>query len=229
MIRPTVDNPPLRIFISPADDSVRIRRYKSIHESPSHLDRAREKVLIETEMAQVRRSLADDLSTALSSSTVFVPVAREEADVAIHITLEAYGRVPGKWLVILVGSGVVEAFAQGIVVEKVTRNHWLALAVGGEELVSECLTWLGGAFVTNRFLTPILLSCRVVRIRDHKTIWTKHIETLYSRKIIARLPPDQRHRRESQLAALTAHAVDKLASSLRSAWPAISRKARMSK
>lgn len=226
MIRPTADNPPLRVFVSPADSGVRIRRFKSIHTAPGPLDRAAEKTLIESEMTRVKRSLTDDLATALSSSTVFVPVARDDAEIAIHVKLEAYGRVPGKWLVVLVGSGVVEAFAQGFIVERVTRNQWLALAVGAEELTSECVTWLGGAFVTNRFLTPILLSCRVVRVRDHRTIWKKHIATIYSRKIIARLPRDQRRRREAQLAALTAHAVDELGVSLRKAWPTIARRAR---
>lgn len=201
--------PTLLISISPAQSSVRIRHFRYIHSAPPSVDKGSERSLIEQEMERVKRRLTDDFTAQVSSSAIFV-TAPSDAEAEVFLKLEAYGRVPGKWLFYLVGSGVVEAAAQGLIVERATGNQWLAIGVSAEELASESLTWIGGSFITNRFLTPIVLSCRIDRLPDHKTIWSKHIVSLYSRKIIARLSSDQRQQREHQLAAVSDHAITEL-------------------
>ncbi len=208
-IRRAQDLSPLRVSIAPTQSSVRIRHLRYIRSAPSGLSKETEQPLIEQEMERVKTRLSDNFAAKVSSSAILA-VAPLDAEAGIFLTVEAYGRVPGKWLFYLVGSGVVEAAVQGIIVEKATGNQWLALGVSAEELASESLTWIGGSFVTNRFLTPIVLSCRIERLSDHKTIWSKHIVSLYSRKIIARLPANQRQQREMQLAGVSDHALSEL-------------------
>jgi hypothetical protein len=226
IVRPTPDDPPVRFVLPTFQSLVHIRRLKYIHQALTHLSKDEEKSLINQEMKRATSSLTDDFAAKLSSSSVFIPTPANGAEIEIRVKLEAYGRVPGKWLVILVGSGAGEAVAQGVIVAEATGLKWLAAGVSAEEMASESLTWLGGAFLTNRFLTPIILSCDVMRLRDRKTIWSKHIFNLYSRKIIALLPPDQRYRREYQLTALTGHALEKLVTALKQDWPKIARRVR---
>jgi hypothetical protein len=224
IVRSTSDNPSLRFVLSPFQSSVLIRHLKYIHQAPKDLRRDEEKLLIDQEMTRVKSSLTDDFAAKLSSSPVFMLTPAAGAEVEIRVKLEAYGRVPAKWLIVLVGSGAGEAVAQGVIVAEATGVLWLAAGVSAEEMASESLTWLGGAFLTNRFLTPIILSCHVVRLRDHKTIWSKHIFSIYSHKFISKLPPDQRVRREYQLAAARDHALEKLTDALKRAWPKIARR-----
>ncbi len=221
LLRPSETRPPIRLAIVPFESSIHIRRLRYIQTVSEDVPKERERSLIQEEMNRVKLILAQDLAEKVSPSPYFIVTSTVEAEMDARVTLEAYGRVPAKWLMILVGSGIGEAAFQGFVFAEATGNKWVGVGIGTEEAASEGLTWLGGAFLTNRYLTPMIFSCRVVRRRDHKTIWSKHVFSLYSRKTIASLPPEARNDRAAQLRAVADKALDKLAKALMKTGPKI--------
>jgi hypothetical protein len=221
LVRATGQLSPVKVSISPFESAVHIRRLRYIKGASKEIPKEQESSLVQQEMNRIKLILAEDFAARISSTPFFVATSTMDAEIEADVTLEAYGRVPAKWLAILVGSGVVEAAFQGVVFAKATGNKWVAIGIASEETASEGLTWLGGAFLTNRYLTPVIFSCRVVRKRDHKTIWSKHVFRLYSRKTIASLPPMERNDRAAQLRAVADKALDDLTKAFTKAGPKI--------
>lgn len=169
---------------------------------------------VQTELRSIRERIRSEIIQRLGSSRFQVVPAPSSADVCLKLRVIAYGRVPGKWVALLVGSGVIEAVVQGAVVERVTHNQWLALGVGGEELLSECATWLGGAFVTNRYLTPMIFNAQVIDSRTRKRLWHHDEASIYSHGAVSKLPRDKRRDRAAQLDATENIVIDKLVKAL---------------
>jgi hypothetical protein len=214
------------VVVAPFESRVIISRLKYIHEVPKNLPRADEPTLIEQEIQHVEASLTDGFSQKLSSAGFAVTLSTAAPTLRIETTIEAYGRVPGKWLAFLLGSGAVEGTVQGIVLATAAGSAWAGVGIGLEEVVQETSTWGGGAFLTNRYLIPVILSCRIVRESDGKTLWSGHELSLYSHGIVKALPPAERGRREAQLAAVANHSLDELVRSIRKTWPKVVKKLR---
>jgi len=75
----------------------------------------------------------------------------------LNIELSGYGNLKRKWKLLLIGSGAVEALAQGIVVTAATDNPWLGFAVATEEMTSEYLTWNGVDWFFGETYAPVTL------------------------------------------------------------------------
>lgn len=75
----------------------------------------------------------------------------------LNLTLSGYGSLKRKWKLLLIGSGAVEALAQGIVVTVATDNPWLGFAVAAEEMTSEYLTWNGVDWLFGETFAPVTL------------------------------------------------------------------------
>jgi len=188
-------------------------------------ERARIDAALAAAGARMTASLAERLRDAPPLAPVAVPEAAAGADpaaaarvagadAALVVELSGYGRIKGRWVTYLIGSGVVEAAVQGVVAARVVHNGWVGLAVGLEELGSEVLTWGGGAWLFNAWYAPVTLQARLVAARDGRTVWRDLVFVPRDRKALKALPPERRARREVQLAATSARAEAELVEDL---------------
>jgi len=98
--------------------------------------------------------------------------AKEEgADLVLAVDVAGYGQIKRKWVLLMAGTGLVEGVAQGIATAGVTDNPVIGAGVAAEEIASESLTWLGGAWLWNKYLAPVTLEGRMWRVRDRRLIW----------------------------------------------------------
>jgi len=93
------------------------------------------------------------------------------ADLLLAIDVSGYGHIKRRWIVLMVGSGVIEAVTQGVAAADATGNPVLGLGVGAEEMTSEGLTWIGGSWFWAKYFAPVTLEGRMWRVRDGRLIW----------------------------------------------------------
>jgi len=185
--------------------------------------------------ADMTRTLAEDLA----ASPVLDPVPPERvaaaaaasgedadpatvaraagADAALVVDVSGYGRIKRRWLVYLIGSGAVEAVAQGVIAYHVVDNGWVALGVGLEELGSELLTWGGGTWLFNARYAPVTLEAKLVAAADGRTVWRDVVFVPVDRKALKALPEAERKRREVELRVTAAQARAELVGDLEKA------------
>jgi hypothetical protein len=98
----------------------------------------------------VRAGLADMgvcASTCTPDGRQVLALGRElGADAVLSTALSGYGRVKNKWIMLLIGSGVIEGGVQGVIAAKLVHNTWIAVGVAAEEIAQEVVTWWGGAY-----------------------------------------------------------------------------------
>lgn len=133
----------------------------------------------------------------------------------LHVDLVGYGKLKHSWLVLLIGSGMVEAVAQGWIVTRATGSSSAGLAVGLEEAVQELLTWGGGAYIIQRHFVPVILRGELISTTDGKNVWSDTVIKTLDRKALQTLPADKRNNRATQLQLTTQRAVDELTDDLR--------------
>lgn len=106
-------------------------------------------------------------------ATCSEPLTGKEADARLSLTLDisGYGSIKPKWKAWLIGTGAVEAVAQGVIVFSVTQNPWLGLAMSSEEMTSEYLTWNGVDWALGETYAPVTLEGRLTDAKDKKVIW----------------------------------------------------------
>lgn len=119
----------------------------------------------------------------------------------LEITLSGYGRLKRKWVTYMLVSGAVEAVFQGVVVASALNNTWAGLAVGGEEMTSEWITWHGGAWLFSRTFSPVTLEGHLWRTKGHKLVWRKIVFVSKNKKEMKTVPEKDRERREIRLQA----------------------------
>ncbi|VAX15533.1 hypothetical protein MNBD_NITROSPINAE01-935, partial [hydrothermal vent metagenome] len=95
----------------------------------------------------------------------------KKVDLFLRFELTGYGSLPKKWKQILIGSGIVEGVAQGVLVFSVTQNLWLGLGVALEEFTSEFLSWNGVDWILGTGYAPVSIKGILVRNSDKKVIW----------------------------------------------------------
>jgi len=91
-------------------------------------------------------------------------------DLVLAVDVSGYGRVKRKWILLMAGTGLIEAVAQGVAAAGVTGNPAVGAGVAAEEIAQESL-WLGGAWLWNKYLAPVTLEGRMWRVRDGRLIW----------------------------------------------------------
>jgi len=98
--------------------------------------------------------------------------AREQGvDLVLAVDVAGYGSIKRKWILIMAGTGLVEGVAQGVATASITGNSLLGAGVAAEEIASESLTWLGGAWLWNKYLAPVTLEGSMWRVRDGRLVW----------------------------------------------------------
>lgn len=96
---------------------------------------------------------------------------KQGADLLLAVDVSGYGHIKRRWIVLMVGSGVIEAVTQGVAAGDATGNPVLGLGVGAEEMASEGLTWIGGSWFWAKYFAPVTLEGRMWRVRDGRLIW----------------------------------------------------------
>jgi hypothetical protein len=177
--------------------------------------------------ADTTRALADGLAASPLLEVVPAPPATlppgadpasaaraAGADAALVVDLSGYGRIKGRWIAYLIGSGAVEALVQGVVAGRVVGNPWVGVGVGLEEMGSELLTWGGGAWLFDAWYAPVTLEAKLVAAADGRTVWRDVVFVGIDRKGLKALPKAERERREVQLAVTAAKARGELVGDL---------------
>jgi len=188
-----------------------------------------ERELIDSAMAKARDEITQDFETKLSSSYFFQVIADSDvrqalesrglsgssitlttaelqdigqalgAQVVLVTKLSGYGSIKKRWLVHLIGSGLVEGLVQGVAAAAVVSSPWAAVGVGVEEATSETLEWGGGAYIFGRFWSPVILEGKLVSVADGRAIWSGTSLESSNKKEVKALPKEEQQKREVRL------------------------------
>lgn len=93
------------------------------------------------------------------------------ADFVLTIDLSGYGSIKKEWKKVLIGTGIAEGVFQGLVVYAATQNPWLSIAVGGEEITSEYLTWNGVDWILGETYAPVTLEGSLSYSNSNNILW----------------------------------------------------------
>lgn len=137
-----------------------------------------------------------------------------DAQAVLLVKLSGYGHIKKKWLVYLLGSGVVEGVVQGVAAAKLTGNTWVGVALALEEFGQESLMWGGGSYLFNQHYSPVTLEAELISTTDAKTLWDDTVFVSIDNKAIEALPEADRSKKEIQLNLTAKKALDELTSDL---------------
>jgi hypothetical protein len=232
------------VAILPVEDAAGVARLARIRDDvPPGLTPAGEAARVREAMAAVTTDLTDRLRREAAGADPLRAAPPEAVDRALAgapaespgramavgratgvpavlvVRLTGYGAIERRWLVYLIGSGVVEGVVQGVVAARVVDNPWIGAAVFAEEVAQEVLTWGGGAWLFNAWYAPVTLEARLVASDDGATLWRDTVFVPRDRKALKALPEAERERRSVQLRVTARRAarelIDDLARSAR--------------
>ena len=150
----------------------------------------------------------------LSSCTAALPVDDSRDNLYLTIDISGYGSIKPKWKSILIGTGAVEAVAQGIIVGSLTQNPWFGIAASTEEMTSEYLTWNGVDWLLGETYAPVTLEGKLTYGATVKTIWQDSYFVTENDHELAKLGAKAKADKSLQLQASLHEAEDKLFSAL---------------
>ncbi|MDE2038680.1 MAG: hypothetical protein KGO96_10885 [Elusimicrobia bacterium] len=239
----------LRLAVAPIELAVSVKRLRDIESVPKGSAPADEKELARRGLEQAASELESDLERRLGASYFFevapdsdvrralsseglasstAPWTARQArrlgralgvQAVLLPTLSGYGKVKTRWVALLVGSGMIEGLAQGVAVAATLGNPWVAAGVGAEEAAQESVEWVGGAYLFDRFYTPVILEGRLVSVADGKIVWSATALEAGAGKAAKKLPKEERKLKQVRLRLTAARAADRLAQKLdRKAW-----------
>ncbi len=188
-----------------------------------------EKVRIKQQMEKVTEDMIRSIETRLNASPYFEVVPHEQvaealttkvaqpvnapltaeqiksigmalnAHALLIIRLSGYGHLKRRWVVYLIGTGVVEGVVEGAVVGGATANPWVGTAVALEEIGQEVLTWGGGAYLFNMYYAPITIESELISTVDGKHVWSHTTFDSIDRKALKKLSEEEKKKKEVQL------------------------------
>jgi hypothetical protein len=228
----TPSNETLRVAVLPVANIADIRNLKDITSQPADAaGDTDEQTMIHRRMREVTADMTPALTSRLTRHPCFTVVPDSDVAAVMHdyaaglpsgvpdddmrwlggmmhaqavlqIDLSGYGQIKRKWLVYLIGSGVVEGLVQGVVVGKATSG-WAGAVVALEEIAQETITWGGGAKLFKTYYSPVTLEGRLVNVADGEVLWQGTAFVATDRKALKHLSREEGARKETQL-ALTA-------------------------
>ena len=142
------------------------------------------------------------------------PAANADSGLSLNIDLSGYGSIKPRWKEILIGTGAVEAVAQGVVVAAATQNPWFGMAASAEEMTSEYLTWNGVDWLLGETYAPVTLEGKLTYAKDHKVIWADSYFVTANDEELARLGASAKKDKSKQLQASLHKAEHELFSNL---------------
>ena len=99
-------------------------------------------------------------------------------------------------------------------IAKVVNNTWVGIAVGVEEIVQEILVWGGGSYLFNKHYSPVTLDAQLISTTDGKVIWDDMVFVSVDIKAIAKLPEEDRKKRDLHLMLTAKKAINELVSDI---------------
>ena len=107
----------------------------------------------------VNRPNNDRLKYRKIDSCSKIDISNSQAAPRLYLTMElsGYGSLKTEWKYVLIGTGAVEAVAQGVLVAAATQNPWWGVAMAAEEMTSEYLTWNGVDWILGETYAPVTL------------------------------------------------------------------------
>ena len=219
----------MRIAVLPAEVTVKINKLKNIRSIPPGNLLADEQVLIRKELNKVTEEINTSLERSLNNSYLFEAVSKQDVDLALSslgidtpasslsavqikklgkllgvqavmsVKLSGYGKIKKQWQVLLVCSGIAEGLIQGVLVKEALENESLALLVGGEEIIQEFITWVGGIYIFNNIFSPVILESKLASTSDGKVFWSKTSFSTIDRKAIKKYSKEEQKLKELRL------------------------------
>lgn len=219
----------LRIAVLPVRSEVEIEKLQSIESvadsEKKQTDQAR---LIRQQMQKVTEDMTRNIETRLGKNPDIQVISHEQVEAmlvslglptsqsltaaqierlgaalnvqaVLEVRLSGYGRLKREWITVLLGTGVGEGVAQGVVVARATANAALGIAAMLEEIGQEFLTWGGGSHLFNEHYSPVILEGRLVSVTDGKTLWSDTAYSSIDKKALAKLPQDEQRKKQVQL------------------------------
>jgi hypothetical protein len=138
-------------------------------------------------------------NTPLAAEQIKILGAALNARAMLVIRLSGYGRLKGRWVAYLIGTGVVEGVVEGAVVGGATHNIWVGSVVALEEIGQEVLTWGGGSYLFNMYYAPVTLEGKLISTADGETVWSHTTFDSIDRKALKKLPEEEQKKKEVQL------------------------------
>lgn len=201
----------LQIAVRPVESDVNIRGLGDIYSlSDNERAAATNRALVLAEMTRNTDYLTWYFHRRLGTSPYFAVVpfgATNEVQAILVSRIGGYGRIKKRWLVYLIGSGVIEAVVQGVVAAQAVNNTWVGAAVVAEEIAQEVIIWGGGTYVFNRVYSPVILETELVRVSDGKTMWSHTSFIPANKKGLENYPTAERMRKEVRLRVTAEKAV----------------------
>lgn len=137
-----------------------------------------------------------------------------DARAVLRVKLVGYGKLKKEWLHYLIGSGIAEGLAQGVIAARLVGNGWVGAAVALEEIIQEILTWGGGAYLFNAYYSPVILESELISTRDGTSIWSDSVFVSADKAAINELPAADREKKQLQLRLTGEKALDELCTDL---------------
>ena len=174
------------IAMAPSSFTAPVHKLSDIQSAGSTARAADDKAQLRRDLASVRTSVDASLRGWLHQQQGVHPVGeipvgtlavtldqakRQGAELLLAVDVSGYGHIKSRWIVLMVGSGFIEAVTQGVAAADATGNPALGLGVGAEEMTSEGLTWIGGSWFWAKYFAPVTLEGRMWRVRDGRLIW----------------------------------------------------------
>jgi len=118
----------------------------------------------------------------------------------LSIALSGYGSINKRWKRVLIGTGIVEGIAQGVIVGSATQNPWLGVAVAAEEMGSEYLVWNGVDWILGDTYAPVTLEGSLFYMKEQTStiIWK---DSSFVTENEDELSDEEKHIKSSQLIA----------------------------
>lgn len=151
-----------------------------------------------------------DTMHLLSDDTLQKMRADYNVQAVLLVNVSGYGKIKKKWLMYLIGSGIVEGIVQGYVAARLVDNTWVGVAIGLEEIAQEVLLWGGGSRLFNKYYSPVTLEANLISTRDAQEVWDDIIFTSVDDDALQLLPEDERNKREVQLMLTAKKAIKEL-------------------
>ena len=174
------------VAMAPSTFSAPVHKLSDIQSTGSSGRAADDAALLQRDLAAVRGSVDASVrdwlhqrrrvhlsgDTPMESLQAALDQARQQgADLLLAVDVSGYGHIKRRWIVLLVGSGVIEGITQGVAAGDATGNPAIGIGVGAEEMASEGLTWIGGSWFWGKYFAPVTLEGRMWRVRDGRLIW----------------------------------------------------------
>jgi hypothetical protein len=198
----------VKVFVAPVDFAVRIRKLSDIETVPKgpRPPRAAEAAAISKSTAALSDAMRADFARDLERSYYFAVVPSSgEADAVLRPTVLGYGRIKRSWVFLLLGSGLVEGTAQGVIVAEASGSVPAALGVAGEEVAQETAEDVGGVFLFDKWFTPVFLKAEL-DAQSGRRVWRGWAWGDRDRKGAKALPPAERAKKEVRLRLVFAKA-----------------------